>query len=677
MSTPYYYLSLNAENPSVYHNDAGTLSEAVLTEGDGETGRSVWHLPHHGVDVTLQRTHYEGLAACRQITTVTNTSDTPVTVDSLSSLFVPDIGLEGKRRWYEDRFLLHYASFAWQGEAQWHHEPIETLGLYATYNHGHQTSFRLQSLGSWTTGQLYPMVLLEDKETGKTWYFEIHSGTGWYIEVNVRGYQAHSGLCVMLSAMHEKNDGWYATLAPGASVESVPAVYGCVEGGFEAAIADLTAYKRLTTKTDFTATNGLVPVCFNDYMNCLWAQPTRDRLEPLMRAAAAVGVEIFCIDAGWFGMQDAWSQHNGDWEPYDPLFGEGGLAGLLHDIMALGMKPGVWLEIETVDIRSDFAKAHPDCLLTRHGAPIGQTQCFMDFRRQEVRTHLMQVFDKLYDMGVRYIKNDYNHSTGLGVDAPAGISGAAALAEHAKAVYAFVDEVIKRHPGLIIENCGSGAMRCDHATLSHFHLQSTSDQEYYDRYPSIVQGMLACMPPERAGIWAYPYATDFHLREAQRDIYPLTHPEIQSRAVSGWETAFNMVNGMMGCLYLSGRICYADELNTSLIAEAIRLYKAHRITLMRAVPVYPTGTSLIQQNGWATVGLLDKQNRKLLLAVWRMRDTTADYTVDLRAYLSPAARVADAYPHLDGFDYALEDGRLTVTLPATDPNAAAWFALDI
>ncbi len=51
----------------------------------------------------------------------------------------------------------------------------------------------------------------------------------------------------------------------------------------------------------------------------------------------------------------------------------------------------------------------------------------------------------------------------------------------------------------MIENCNSGAMRCDFGALSHFHLQSTSDQEYYDRYPSIVQGMSALMPPERAG----------------------------------------------------------------------------------------------------------------------------------------------------------------------------------
>lgn len=673
MPVPYYYLDLNAENACVYHSDGGTLAEAVLTEGDGEHGRSVWQLTEHKAQVILDRTHFEGLHACRQTTTVVNQSQAPLTVDSLSSLFVPDIGMQGERRWYDHRFILHHAYACWQGEAQWHHDPIEDLGLYATYNHNHQASVRFSSVGSWTTAQQYPMIMLEDTEKGETWYFEIESGSGWYIEVNARGYQDNSGLCVLLSATHEKNDGWYVTLAPGESVKTVPAVYGCVQGGFEEAVAELNAYKRRTFLTTFPG--GVVPVCFNDYMNCLWAQPSRARLEPLIKAAEEVGAEIFCIDAGWFGVQNGWFIHNGDWEPYDELFGEGGLSGIIKDIEKAGMRPGVWLEIETVDIRSDFAKAHPDCLLTRHGHPIGQPQCFMDFRRGEVREHLMAVFDRLYDMGVRYIKNDYNHSTGLAIDAPAGASGAAALLLHTEAFTDFVDEVIRRHPGLMIENCGSGAMRCGHGTLSHFHIQSTSDQEYYDRYPSIVQGMLACMPPERAGIWSYPYPLDFHLRTEQAEIYPLTHPEIQKRAESGWETAFNMVNAMMGCIYLSGRICYADERNKALISTAIRLYKQQRKDLMSAHPIYPTGTTLIQQDGWTSLGLLNEEADKLLLATWRIRDNTPSCTFDLTRYLPVGAHVTEAYPDLYGFRYELSRGQLTVTLPEEESNAAAWFVI--
>ncbi len=462
----------------------------------------MWKLTGHNATVTQSYTHYEGISATRQSTTVRNDGTEPLTVDLLSSVFLDGIGAgvaDGQRR-FDHRFILHYTHMVWQGEGRWRHAYLEDLGLYPTYNHGNQRTVTFRNVGSWTTTRYYPLVLLEDTATGETHYFELHASTGWYIEIGARGYKEDSALYVLMTNGYEDNNGWYVTLAGGESYTAAPAVFGTVKGGFEEAIAELTAYKRTTTLAPFPM--GHVPVCFNDYMNCLWAQPSRERLMPLIEAAAEAGCEVFVIDAGWFGKRNEWSMHNGDWVPEDELFGEGGLRGLVADIIDHGMIPGVWLELETVDSRSDFAAAHPEALLTRHGHPIGKWQCFMDFRQPVVRDHLMQVFNDLYDMGIRYVKNDYNHTTGAYIDAPDGVSGALALDEHAAAFLTFIDNVIATHPGVMIENCNSGAMRCDHGSLSHLHLQSTSDQEYYDRYPSIIQGMLALMPAERAGIWA-------------------------------------------------------------------------------------------------------------------------------------------------------------------------------
>jgi len=56
-------------------------------------------------------------------------------------------------------------------------------------------------------------------------------------------------------------------------------------------------------------------------------------------------------------------------------------------------------------------------------------------------------------------------------------------------------------------NMKTGAMRCDNSFLRIFDSQNTSDQEFYYNYPPIIQGALANIPPEQAGIWAYPFAT--------------------------------------------------------------------------------------------------------------------------------------------------------------------------
>ena len=138
----------------------------------------------------------------------------------------------------------------------------------------------------------------------------------------------------------------------------------------------------------------------------------------------------------------------------------------------------------------------------------------------------------------------------------------------------------------------------------------------------------------------------------------------------GWQTAYNMVNGMMGAMYLSGRICYADELNRKLIADALAIYKDNRGVQAGAVPVYPTGLSRMSDGGHASLGLLNKEEGKLLLAVWQTRTEATETVLDLTPYLTDGATVLRAYPDLCGFACSLNDGYLTVTFP--EGNCAAY-----
>ena len=691
---PFFQVNFNCEHCEIYNNENGIAAGArLIDEGDApklpgtlQTGHKIyrrWALDSHHAEITETQTTYPeaGISAVRQATTVYNGGDEPLLIDALSSAFVSHIG-EGGEPWYQKRFRLYYAQSCWQGEGQWTSDYVENLGVYATYNHGNQGTFRLASVGSWTTGHLHPVMVLVDEHEGEAWYFEIHSPASWYMEVNAEGYKENSYLCVYMSAAYEKNDGWFKKLLPGESYSTRTAVWGHVNGGFEEAIAELTVYKRLTYRTEFPS--GTVPVCFNDYMNCLWAQPTRARLLPLMDAAADAGCEIFCIDAGWFGNggKGHWSECLGDFIPDDRLFGEDGLQGILREIENRGMQPGVWLEIESVHLSSEFAKAHPEAILRRHGCPIGSPTSSMDFRRPVVREHLMRIFDFLYDMGVRFVKNDYNHTVGHMCDSLDGKTcSVIEMRKHAKAFLSFIEEVIRTHPGLVIENCGSGAMRCDHATLSRFHVQSTSDQEYYDRYPSIIQGMLACMPPERAGIWAYPYPIDFHDMPTYPEVMPLPPQDYLEKISDPWQTVFNMVNGMMGCFYMSGRLPYADEQGKALIQNAVALYKKNRSTLMSAVPVYPMGLSRLDDTGYTALGLLNKKDKKLLLAVWRVRSNEPTVSVDLSKYLTDTATLTEIYPDLPQFTATLVGGHLTVAFPEGNAhnrgNCAAYLEISL
>jgi hypothetical protein len=97
------------------------------------------------------------------------------------------------------------------------------------------------------------------------------------------------------------------------------------------------------------------PVLFNDYMNTLMGDPTSEKLHPLIDAAAAVGTDCFCIDAGWYDDGDDWWDSVGEWEPSITRFPGCGLRAVLDRIRAAGMTPGLWLEPEVIGQRSVLA----------------------------------------------------------------------------------------------------------------------------------------------------------------------------------------------------------------------------------------------------------------------------------------------------------------------------------
>ncbi len=641
---PRFYVSCNAADNAYYFTGNGAYENA-RSEGDG-----VFTL-QNGLRVTVGHRDLPG-GAVRQRTTLENTGAERQYVELLGSSFTAGIGKGGSRPWKKHRFVIHYAQSCWCGEAQWRHVYAEDAGLYRTYNHGSQSSFRISSQSSWSTCRYEPVVMIEDTELGETYFAEIETGSGWCVNVGIRGYRDDVELCILTTDCFERNDGWYAELGPGQSVTTCYSTVGRVSGGFEEAAAALTLARRAIFGTGFEG--GVPPLCFNDYMNCLWALPTREKTLPLAVAAARIGCEYYVMDAGWYGKNKNDEYDLGMWEPDDALFGDGGLKGLFDDIKKLGMKPGIWFEFESAGIESPVVRQHPEYILRRHGHPVGGRRVLLDFRVEGAREHIRSRVKALYDMGVRFIKNDYNANTGAGIDP----NGAGSVREHAAAFYAFIDSLREEFPDLIIENCGSGAMRSDMETLSHFHLQSVSDQEDYFRLPSIVSGSAACYPPERCGVWAYPYPTKIDFRTTFSPSYAFS-----SQFSDGKLTSYACVTGLAGLTYLSGRIDAADGFNTELMKAAAELYKKYRANIAGSVPVYPTGTFDLDFDGVESFGLIDRISRTLLVYVWNNSQNTCVRRLDLSKYI-PGGTVTDIYPDVSGYGSRLYKTELEITLPA-------------
>ncbi len=584
----------------------------------------------HCIKVHVDTHQYGDVTA--QTVTCTNTGEKPLRLTSLSSA----------------QIVTEYGQIAecfnrWQNEGQWRFFDMNNVALAPSCAHPWDTcEYVIRSVGSWSTATRYPLSMVLSEE--KTYFMEVEGANSWQIRHICTGGIGKATFMLEATAADE-GLAWQFTLQPNESYTTKRAVYGCVKGSFEEAIIALTAYKRATSLAGFDT----IPVVFNDYMNCLWGAPSDKKLLPLIDAAAEVGAEIFCIDAGWYAEEGEWGSAQGDWIPAKSRFGELGLQGVLNYIKGKGIKPGVWFELDKV---APSATAHSieDGLLTRGGEVIPYD--FFDLLNEKVREHLKNRVAALYDMGVRYIKNDYNRSVGIGVD-KYGNSPAEGLRKNSEAFISLIDEICDMYPDLIIENCASGGGRADNDTLSHFHLQSTSDQEFYERYPSIIIGSLAIMPPEKAGIWAYPYPVSF--TENHGGSIPEGFAE---RFIDGKQTIFNIVSGMCGLMYLSGRIDLADEYNKALIKAGIASYKNMREHIKTAHPIFPTGTFSTHEQGFACVGLEAPEKDSVYIAIWRIGVDESSVEIDVGKY---GYGSATAYYPTDA-DLSLFDGKLRITL---------------
>ena len=125
------------------------------------------------------------------------------------------------------------------------------------------------------------------------------------------------------------------------------------------------------------------------------------------------------------------------------------------------MIPGLWLEIEMCSQNADFYQMPDDCFLMRNGKRVGGGDRIpLNFTNPKVTEYLHNKIDALVKMGVGFFKNDYKMCVGIGDDTFS--SAGDGLMENCRAFYSFLKEVKARHSGLIIENCGSGAMRQDY-----------------------------------------------------------------------------------------------------------------------------------------------------------------------------------------------------------------------
>lgn len=224
------------------------------------------------------------------------------------------------------------------------------------------------------------------------------------------------------------------------------------------------------------------------------------RLEALKdqaSAAAALGIERFVLDDGWFGRRDSDASSLGDWTVDGRKYPEG-LTPLADHVHGLGMQFGLWIEPEMVSPDSDLHRTHPDWALAVPGraAPLARKQLVLDLSRPEVAEHIFGRIDAvLRETPVDCLKWDMNRDLAPGADA----QGRSRTGAQTRAVYALMDRLRAAHPHLEIETCASGGARADYGVLARSHRIWTSDNTDALARLEIQRGARLFFPPEIMG----------------------------------------------------------------------------------------------------------------------------------------------------------------------------------
>ena len=642
-------------------------SHELRSTPTGRTVEVVQTDPRSGLVATTTLALASGSATVHALTTVS----LPEEAEPLPLWGITTLALGGWLSEDANNLDVWSADSTWGAENRWSSQSLRDPGLVQTDATAHGETCRgavaKTSYSTWSSGESLPLGVAVNRASGEAlawqiehngaWRWELGERPGWYLDSTVRVAESaaagppnvdHSadGAYLALLGPTDLHHQWNITLSPGQSFTTVPATIA-VGSDLDTALGELTKYRRAARRSH--PQDATLPVIFNDYMNTLEGDPTEAKLLPLIDAAAEVGAEYFCIDAGWYDDTDGWWASVGDWNPSTARFPHGFSAVLGH-IRDRGLIPGLWMEPEVVGVTSQAAQTLPDdAFLTRNGVRIHERlRFFLDLRNPAARAHLDSAVDRLVNhLGVGYFKFDYNVTPGPGTDANAPSLGHGLL-EHNRALLTWVDGLLDRHPSLIIENCGSGAMRSDFAMLGHYQLQSTSDQQDPLLYPAIAVASLAHILPEQAGNWSYPQAT-------------MTDEMI----------AFNMITGMAGRVYQSGLLDRMNSQQKALVADGIRLHKQTRTTIANSVPRFPNGLPT-WADPWVTVAF--HHSDKTFVLAWRQ--AWAPNAVDIPLpWVSESATVEQIYPDprlFASWHEELRNGVLHVATDDPQPAARMW-----
>lgn len=348
-----------------------------------------------------------------------------------------------------ENYSLRYLTGTWAGE--WHLQtraitPGSTVLESRRGSTGDENNpwFAIGRGGDWS------------EEHGDVWFGALAWSGSWSIRVDedILGH-------VRVVGGYNPFDFGYR-LKPGESLDTPVFYAGYTPDGAGEASRLLHRFERQRILPSGDAT-ALRPVLYNSWEATEFKVDEAGQTK-LAEKAAALGVERFVMDDGWFGARDSDHAGLGDWVVNRHKF-PNGLKPLIDKVHGLGMSFGLWVEPEMVNADSDLYRAHPDWVLNFPGRERseGRHQLVLNLAREDVRAHVLEVLDKLLaENDIQFLKWDYNRNwSEPGWPQMAPDEQQKVYVAYVRNLYDILRQLRARHPKVEIESCSGGGARVD------------------------------------------------------------------------------------------------------------------------------------------------------------------------------------------------------------------------
>lgn len=351
-----------------------------------------------------------------------------------------------------------------------------------------------------------------------------------------------------------------------------------------------------------------------------------------MELAASLGIEQFVLDAGWWlhinpDDQGDYLRNWGNWEPDLERF-PNGLGWLADEARARGLRFGIWVEPERVDLQTvGRGKGVPERALAKQGgtylpgvadAEAWSAQvCLVDREaRAWAASRLIELIDEVHP---DYIVWDNN--LWVNCDRPGHGHGATdGNFRHHQALAGLLDEIRARFPEIDIENCATGGNRLSLDMVARSDTGWVDDRtEPSSRVRHSFGGAATLFPPS----------------------YLLSFLLVTTEGIDGVQTGdvnYVLRSRMVGSWGFSMFLSRLDAESQAAVARQIAAFKEIRPILVAGTPLLigaPAPAPGQTGDGWDAIQYVTPGSREALLLAYSAHDAPSLATVRLKG-LSPA-----------------------------------------